>query len=323
MNDPPEGAPRFAAGDLLAHRFRVVRFLDRGGTGEVYEALEEPAGGRLALKAVHRALAGDPEVLERLRREVAFAADIGHPNVCRTYELVEDGADRFITMELLDGESLEARLERGPMRPQEALPIVRQMASALSAAHDTGLVHGDFKSSNVMLVPDGGATRAVVTDFGTAPRPRDVDWRQPSDTVVGTPAYMAPEQAQGLEIGPAADIYAFGVVLYEMVTGGELPHHGDTAAELLRERVDVLAPTPRGQVPILDLRWELVILQCLEPEPEDRFRTLDDAVRALEGGSIALSSSGEFRRTRRRRGLVAGALLAVAAALVTWWLAAR
>src|SRR5262249_51889691 len=151
------------------------------------------------------------------------------------------------------------------------LPIVRELGDALSAAHMAGLVHGDFKTSNVMLVPrESGGLRAVVMDFGTAPpHVASAPWETP-ETVAGTPAYMAPEQARGQQPKPAADIYALGVVLFEMLTG-EPPHEGETATDLLRRRVDEVAPTPRNVARGIDRRWELVILRCLEMEPLDRF----------------------------------------------------
>jgi serine/threonine protein kinase len=221
-------------------------------------------------------------------------------------------------MELLGGETLAARLEHGPLPADEVLPIARQMGAALAAAHRAGLVHGDFKPSNVMLVPDGKGERVVVTDFGTAPAMADVAWVTP-ETVAGTPAYMAPEQARGRKPTPAADIYSFGVVLFEMVTGA-LPHEGPTAIDLLQRRVDELAPTPASLREDLDPRWELVILRCLEPEPEDRFATIDEVVRALDGGRIVPSPAELVRRRRSRVVLCGAGILALAAVAASIWL---
>jgi serine/threonine protein kinase len=314
-----EPAPRFAPGEVVGGRFEVVRYIAAGGTGEVYEVQDRETGGRVALKALHPELSEDGDDLARFRREVEDVRRLEHPGICRTFELGEHEGVPFLTMELLDGESLEARLARGPMTAEEALPLVRQMVAALSRAHGASLVHGDFKSGNVLLVPRDGGVRVVVTDFGTAP-PRDAAPPDaPPDMVLGTPAYMAPEQALGEEFGPAADIYALGVVLFEMLTGA-LPHEGDTAVELLEQRVSELAPDPRSLAPDLGLRWQIAILRCLENEPDDRFKSVDDVLVALEGGRIPLSASGELRRRRRRQALAAGATLAAAAAAATWWL---
>jgi serine/threonine protein kinase len=313
-----EAAPRFNAGDLLADRFRILRYIDRGGTGEVYEAEDRTDGRRLALKALRPEMEDDAYALELLRREVELARAIVHPGICRVHELLHHWEVPFLSMELLPGETLAERLGRGTLSPAEALPLVRQMAAALSAAHAAGLVHGDFKTGNVILVPDAaGGVRAVVTDFGTAPvRAVNAPWVTP-ETVAGTPAYMAPEQAKGCAPAPAADIYALGVVLYEMVTGG-LPHEGETALELLTRRVNELAPTPRSRAKGLDARWELVILRCLEPDPRDRFRSVDEVVRALDGGRIAPSPAEEERRRIRRWLLAAGLGAAVTGVAAIW-----
>ncbi|HKC26097.1 MAG TPA: serine/threonine-protein kinase [Thermoanaerobaculia bacterium] len=322
MNADEEGGgppPRFTAGDLLAERFRILRYIDRGGTGEVYEAEDRIEGRRLALKVLRPEMADDVYALELFRREVELASAIEHPGICRVYELLHHRDVPFLSMELLGGETLAARLARGTMSPAEALPLVRQMAAALEAAHAAGLVHGDFKTGNVMLVPDGGGVRAVVTDFGTAPvRAADAPWVTP-ETVAGTPAYMAPEQARGCAPEPPADIYALGVVLYEMVTGA-LPHEGETALELLTRRVNELAPTPRSRAKGLDARWELVILRCLEPDPRDRFEGVDEVVRALDGGRIPPSPAEEERRRIRRWLLAAGLGAAVTGVVASFWL---
>ena len=250
------GAHGFAKGDLVAERYRIVRLIGEGGMGEVYEAEDLLLRERVALKTVRHEVASDEKVIERFKREIQLARKVTHPNVCRIFDvglhrLPGTRADlAFLTMELLEGETLAARLTRaGRLSPAEAAPLAVQMAAALDAAHSAGIVHRDFKSANVMLVGDGSASglglRAVVTDFGLARGKQAAT--DPNITgdggVVGSPSYMAPEQVEGKEVTGAADIYALGVVLYEMVTG-RLPFVGDTplSTAVMRLREDPVTP---------------------------------------------------------------------------------
>ncbi|HSA97220.1 MAG TPA: serine/threonine-protein kinase, partial [Acidobacteriota bacterium] len=206
--------PTFASGQTLAGRFRVLRLIAKGGMGEVYEAEDLELGETVALKTVRAEIAESPQALERFKTEVHLARKVTHPSVCRIFDVFrhrEEGSGpggpeaTFLTMELLRGETLATRLARaGRMAPAEALPLVEQMAGALEAAHRAGVIHRDFKTANVMLVPQGsepGGLRAVVTDFGLARRNPVVEGSIASETltssVAGTPAYMAPEQIEG------------------------------------------------------------------------------------------------------------------------------
>lgn len=297
-------APLFAPDTLVAGRYRVVRLLARGGMGQVYEVEDLELHERLALKTVDPSIAREPGILDRFKREVHLARKVTHPNVCRLFDLGyhQLGYGRepvaFLTMELLTGQSLGARLrERGRLSPVEVLPLARQMAAGLQAAHDAGIVHRDFKPDNVFLVAlADGSERAVITDFGIA-RPRS---SQPehsmltltvAGSVMGTPAYMAPEQVTGEEVGAAADQYAFAIVLYEMLSG-ELPFRGETpiatAAKRLTER-----PTSLVQlVPDLPAHWVAAISRALERDPSKRFSSVTAFVEALEHkGSVVLPSN--------------------------------
>ncbi len=290
----PTAAPvtegnRFVPGDVVAERYRIVRFVAAGAMGEVYEAHDGELGARIALKFVHPDIASDRRVVERFKRETYFARKVTHPNVCRIFDVgfhnvvhADGGSERvhFLTMEFLDGESLATRLSRGRLSAAEALPLVEQMAAALDAAHGAGIVHRDFKSANVMLV----GARAVVTDFGLARGSRD-DGETIVSTLdrkglVGTPAYMAPEQVAGQEAGPAADVYALGVVVFEMMTG-RLPFVAATAMLTALQRLQDDAPSPRTFVPSLDATWDATILRCLRRAPEERFASAKEVARAL------------------------------------------
>ena len=290
--------PRFAAGDRVAGRYVVHRLLGQGGAGEVYEAQDEGLSVPVAIKMLTHA-GSTGAAVQRLKLEGMLAREVWHPNVCRVYDLARhddgDAGVWFLTMELLRGSTLAERLgRRGPLPIAEALPLVEQMAAGLGAAHEAGVVHRDFKPANVMLVERDGGEQAVVTDFGTARAATDEGTARGGGNargVVGTPAYMAPEQVRGEEAGPAADIYALGVVLYEIVTGA-LPFSGDTSLEVARRRLDQ-DPVPPGRLrPDLEERWETVILRCLDREPRRRYARVEDVASALNGRAPAAAAGG-------------------------------
>jgi predicted ATPase len=285
----------FAAGDLVAGRYQIRQLLGRGGMGEVYEAWDDELSIPVALKTLN--LTAGKDQAQRLKLEGLLARSISHPNVCRVYDLGRHGQGSatvwFLTMEVLRGQTLAERLRETDRLPLDrALHLATQMAAGLGAAHRAGVVHRDFKSSNVMLVGEGDDEQAVVTDFGiargaslTAPNhvlsAEYADHDDRSHAVMGTPGYMAPEQWQGGEVGPAADIYALGMVLYEMSTG-RLPFPTSGIATAKRRTSDPV-PSPRSICQDIDERWEAVILRCLEVEPSRRFARAEDVTRALTG----------------------------------------
>ncbi len=311
-------------GQLVADRFRIVRFIAEGGMGEVYEAQDTALGERVALKFLNRRSIGDERAGRRFRREIQLARKVTHHNVCRLHDLSQHTltsgllAGRevaFVTMELLEGETLEDLLTRdGPMREKDALPLILQMADALSAAHTAGIIHRDFKASNVVLVPsesDETGLRVVVTDFGlaraTVRSPEDA--RNPltgETSIVGTADYMSPEQLYGNDTSPASDVYALGVVIFEMVTGKK-PYTASNPMSLLAKRVSEPPASPRDFVHDLDQDWSSVILDCLKTDPAERLATPREVVLALAGedGIFAGQPSGvvrlpaDFRRDRK------------------------
>jgi tetratricopeptide (TPR) repeat protein/tRNA A-37 threonylcarbamoyl transferase component Bud32/TolB-like protein len=289
INRPrPDDQPAFSPGEMIAGRYRVVRFLARGGMGEVYEVEDLELRERVALKTMRSEVAKDQVTIERFRREIQLARKVTHPNVCRIFDVAFHGGLIFLTMELLEGETLAHRLRRGgPMPTAEALPLARQIAAALHAAHQAGIVHRDLKPGNVVLAERRGGVRAVVTDFGLArleagEEPQHAMNLTVQAGVVGTPAYLAPEQVEGKEITAAVDVYALGIVLYEMLTG-TVPFVGDTAIAVAVKRLRETPASPRTLVPGLDARWEAAILRCLEREPADRFASAPEAIEALTG----------------------------------------
>ncbi|MCI0391496.1 MAG: protein kinase [Acidobacteria bacterium] len=299
--------PIFSPNQLIADRYRVICFIAQGGMGEVYEVEDLELQERVALKTILPEIVEDERAIARFKREINLARKVSHSNVCRTFDIghhriaeaegeVPGGEVTFLTMEFLAGETLEERIRRMKrLTPAEALPLVRQMAEALNAAHRVGIVHRDFKSRNVILVPAEGeeaGVRAVITDFGLARGGTGKDSIDAAVTVtgeiLGTPAYMAPEQVEGGEITPAVDIYALGVVMYEMITG-RWPFTGETLSSLVR-RLKEPPPSPRVYVSDLDPKWEAAILCCLERDPADRFASAVDLVNELSGEEVGVGT---------------------------------
>jgi serine/threonine protein kinase/tetratricopeptide (TPR) repeat protein len=301
----------FATGEVLCGRFRVVRFIARGGSGEVYEAEDLTLRARVALKALRPELAADERIIERFRREILFGRQITHPHVCRVFDVFQhvsparpgDPPRTFLTMELLQGQSLAERIaSAGPMSTAEALPLAMQIASGLAAAHRAGIVHRDFKSGNVMLVPtEHDGLRAVITDFGLAYSLRGAEESSltGSGGLVGTLAYMAPEQLESGQVTTAADIYAFGVVLYELVTGRR-PFGGDSPLAAAVRRLKESPVSPGLWKPGLDEHWEAVILRCLERDPARRPARPEEIVAGLTARSELRPRPVVTKGARRR-----------------------
>jgi eukaryotic-like serine/threonine-protein kinase len=291
----PAQSQSFLPGDLVAERFRIMRFVARGGMGEVYEAEDIELHERVALKSIRGELLDDGRALDRFKREVHLARKVTHPNVCRIFDLFRQPASAaggdsrgpvaFVAMELLEGETLAEFLGRQPrLNVDEARPIALQIADGLGAAHSAGVLHRDFKPGNVLLVPSAKGVRAVITDFGLALRSNAEVSLGASVTgageVLGTPAYMSPEQVEGKDLTPASDVYALGLVLYQMVTGTHA-FEGTTPLSMAVRRIKENPAPPRTLVPDMDLRWESVILKCLEREPKARFQSADKVAEAL------------------------------------------
>jgi serine/threonine protein kinase/tetratricopeptide (TPR) repeat protein len=266
-------AYRLQPDELLEGRFRVIRQVAEGGMGFVYEAVDEKLRKRVAIKCAKAGYG------TRLFPEVRHACEISHPNVCRTFEIhtasTSGGEIDFVTMEFLDGETLTARLKRGPLPEIEARTIASQICHGLAEAHRHGVVHGDLKSNNVILAssPDG-SMRAVITDFGLAhgpvtPQGDSVPFGG-SGEVGGTPGYMAPELWKGAKPTTASDVYALGVIFYELATGRR-PFVGPA-----------WQPEAALKPPSTHSKWDFVLARCLDPDPAKRFHSAVQIARALE-----------------------------------------
>ncbi len=305
--------------------FEVVAPLGSGGMGEVYRARDTRLRREVALKVLPETVASQPDRLQLFEAEAQTAGQLNHPNVLTVYEVGAEKTTRFIATELLEGETLQARLRWGPLPRNKAVEYAIAIARGLAAAHERGIVHCDLKPSNLFLTNDG---RLKILDFGLArlalPEPgtkSDPLSRTASDTAVslaGTVGYIAPEQLRGEVAGPRADLFALGAVLYEMLTG-ERAFSGNTPIEAMSGTLH-LNPLERRSAGRLPPALVRVLHRCLEKSPLDRFQSAHDLSLALE----AVSGPAGRRPPRRRYGLVAaGVGLAAAAALLWRWEGSR
>src|SRR6266576_3058334 len=233
-----DGKPDLLVGQTIGH-YKISERIGTGGMGDVYLAIDMTAGRKAALKLLPERFTGDAERLKRFQQEAHAVVGLNHPNILTVYEIGEDHSTHYIASELIEGETLRQRLERGRIEVGEAIDVAIQVASALAAAHEAGIVHRDIKPENIMLRPDG---YVKVLDFGIAklaeqegPMPKDevlllVETNLGS--ILGTVPYMSPEQARGAQVDKGTDIWSLGVVLYEMVTGHQ-PFMGDTPREVM------------------------------------------------------------------------------------------
>ena len=280
---------RFLPGRLLAGRYRIIALLGKGGMGEVYRADDLTLGQPVALKFLPEEASRDESLLERFRNEVRIARRVSHPNVCRVYDVGEVDGNTFFTMEYVDGEDLASLLRRIGRLPQDkAIDMARQLCAGLAAAHAKGVLHRDLKPANIML---DGRGQVVITDFGLAGLNDQIHG---ADIRSGTPAYMAPEQIAGKEVSAQSDLYALGLVLYEIFTG-KRAFTAEALTALVRGGEASSPSKPSSVVKDLDPAIERVILRCLEPEPRMRPKSAISVAGALPGGDplAAALAAGE------------------------------
>jgi hypothetical protein len=278
---------RFAPGAMLAGRYRIIAQLGRGGMGEVYRADDTKLGHPVALKFLPRYLIKDDRALDRIYAEVRLGRQVAHPNVCRLYDIGDSDEGTFITMEYVDGEDLASLLRRiGRLPVGKANEVARDIAGGLAAAHDVGIVHRDLKPANVMI---DGRGRARITDFGLAAVSSDA-----SSGFAGTPAYMSPEQLSGGDVTLRSDIYALGLVLYEIFTGERL-YDGNSLAEIQSQHRSGRRASISSVVREIDPAVERVVMRCLEEDPQSRPSTAHAVIAALPGGDplAAAIAAGE------------------------------
>ncbi|MBI3281316.1 MAG: serine/threonine protein kinase, partial [Acidobacteria bacterium] len=266
----------FEAGQVVAGRFHIVRELGEGGMAVVYEAVDSKLIERRALKFSKAGYS------QSIPPEARSALRVTHENICRVYEIhataTESGPADFLSMEFLDGETLLNRWQREAIPGSLAIDIARQICRGLEAAHSAGILHRDLKSNNVMLVKRAdGSLRAVITDFGLA-RPLSHRTGPASSAVSGTPNYIAPERWKGGTATPASDVYALGVILYEMLAGSLPFAHGTP----WQKRLSGLPEPPSRSERAPDARWDGIVLGCLDPDPRKRFSSAHQVLEAIE-----------------------------------------
>lgn len=293
----------------LAH-FRIEEELGRGGMGIVYRAVDEKLRRTVALKVLPESFDDDDERRRRFMREARVAASVAHPNVAAVYDVGEADGRIFIAMELVGGSTLRRRMDGGPLPIEEAVRVVSAIARGLAQAHARGIAHRDLKPDNVMLGDDGAVK---VLDFGLAKpvaesEAANVVTRTVSDRIVGTPGYMSPEQATGRPIDVRTDVFALGVMLYEMTTG-KRPFVGETTMDVLMATSRDEHVSARKHEPRISDQLDAIIERCLEKQPAQRWQNAEALLAALEGMKTV-------KPTRSRTPLVAGAAIALALAVV-------
>ncbi len=321
--------------------FKIERELGRGGMGEVYLARDTKLDRQVAIKALPAHLSADPDRLSRFQREAKVLASLNHPNIGSIYGLEEAAGHQYLVLEYIEGETLAERLKRGPMPIDEALPIARQIAEALEAAHEKGIIHRDLKPGNVMVTAEG---RAKVLDFGlartaegspsssgksagladspTVTSPMPIHSPTIAGVIMGTAGYMSPEQARGKPVDKRSDIFSFGCVLYEMLAGAQ-PFRGESVADslgaTLHKELD-LSLLPPGTPALM----ALLLKRCLVKDRQNRLRDIGDACIEIEhliadprAADAGAPNAAALRPWWRSPGVLATASLLAVAAIVT------
>jgi eukaryotic-like serine/threonine-protein kinase len=276
-----------ASDHVVDGRYRLVSRLGSGGMADVWCAEDLQLGRRVALKLLHRRFAEDAEFVERFRREASSAAGLQHPNVVSVYDRGEYDGTYYIAMEFLEGATLKDVVKgEGPLDPPRAIDLAIQILRAARFAHKRGIIHRDLKPHNVIVDAEG---RAKVTDFGIA-RAGASDMTE-TGSILGTAQYLSPEQAQGHAVSAQSDLYAIGIVLYEMLTG-TVPFDGDSAVTIALKQVSEPPLPPSRLNPAVPLDLEAVVLRALAKEPQQRFADADEFIAALEAARAGLDQPG-------------------------------
>jgi eukaryotic-like serine/threonine-protein kinase len=320
------GAAPFAVGAVIA-QYRMLEEIGAGGMGVVYKADDTKLGRLAALKFLPEALARDASALERFQREARAASALNHPNICTIYDIAEYQNHPFIAMEYLDGRTLKEYILGRSLNSDEVSKVGIQIAEALFAAHSKGVVHRDVKPANIVVTATGpvkvldfGLAKLIGSQGGNAPTRSLTE----SHTVTGTLPYMSPEQLRGREVDPRTDIYALGVVLYEMSTGRR-PFTAEISPQLIDDILNSPPPLPREVNPKISPKLEEIILKCLEKDPEDRYQTAKEIAVDLRRMTAPSSASQRLVASRAKRfGRVARFLwaaipiLALAILMIGW-----
>src|SRR6202166_4472266 len=264
-------------GTLLAERYEILELLGQGGMGAVYKARDTELERLVALKLIRADLAGNPEILRRFKQELILAREVTHRNVIRIFDLGQAKGFKFITMEFVEGRDLRAFFrERGKISPEETVGIIAQVCRALESAHSAGVVHRDLKPQNIML---DAKDRVYVMDFGIAHSLETPGMTQ-TGALMGTPEYMSPEQAQGMKVDARSDLFALGIIFYELLTGVS-PFKADTALATLLKRTQERPQSPADVDPTIPKAISDVVMRCLEIDRDHRFSTAREILEDL------------------------------------------
>lgn len=259
-------------GALFDGRYRIQRRLGKGGMARVYLAEDESLDRQVAIKILADRHSDDPHFVERFQREARAAARLNHPNLVQIYDQAQVDGTSYIVMEYVEGETLKDLIRReAPLDPRQAIGIAMQVLAALRVAHQAGIVHRDIKPQNILVQPDG---RVKVADFGIARAEGGSDMTE-AGSIVGTAQYLAPEQAQGLPLGPPADLYSMGIVLYEMLSG-RVPFEGDSAVTIAMKHVQEPPEQLTDRNPLVPPGLEAVVMRALAKNPAQRYQTAEE-----------------------------------------------
>src|SRR5580658_8876415 len=297
----PELHPELHPGSVLAHRYEILSLLGTGGMGSVYEAQDRELDRLVALKVIRPEMARNPAVVDRFKQELRLSHKVTHRNVVRMYDLSEDAGMRFVTMELVAGRDLRSILEeRHKLPADEAVDVLEQICVALKATHGVGILHRDLKPQNVMR-EEGG--RVVVMDFGMARAIDSTDGMTQTGALVGTLDYMSPEQALGKKLDQRSDIFTFGLIGYELLTGA-MPFRADSAIASLLNRTQHRAVPMKEIDKSIPGRLSDIVAKCLEKEPENRYQNaeeLDADLRAWQDRTSGNKAAASRARQEKRR----------------------
>jgi Tol biopolymer transport system component len=275
LETPPE---EFTRGTVIAERYEIIETLGRGGMGQVYRVYDKKIEGEVALKVIKPEIASSEKTIERFRNELKLAREISHRNICRMYDLNEENGTYFITMEYVPGENLKSFIRRSELLSiGKTIRIAKQICEGLAEAHRKKVIHRDLKSSNIMIDNEGNAR---IMDFGIARSigPKDIT---DSGMRIGTPEYMSPEQADGRETDHRSDIYSFGIILYEMLTG-QLPFEGDTSSIIVARHKREKPENPKTLNTQIPDALNRLVLKCLEKTAEMRYLSAESILHELE-----------------------------------------
>jgi serine/threonine protein kinase/tetratricopeptide (TPR) repeat protein len=285
-----------STGSIYAGRYQIIEELGKGGMGRVYRAIDKKLNEEVALKLIKSEIAADKKTLERFHNELKLARKIGHRNVGRMYELMEERGAHFITMEYVPGQDLRGLIRQtGQLTVGKAVSIAGQICEGLAEAHQLGVVHRDLKPSNIIIDRDGNAR---IMDFGIA-RSLKAKGITGDGVMIGTPEYMAPEQVEGKEADQRSDIYSLGIILYEMLTG-TVPFEGDTPLSIAVKKKTERAPDPKNLNPQISEDLSRLILRCLEKDREKRYQEVNgviDDLGKIEQGIPAAERAGLKRKS--------------------------